>query len=41
MRPRIFLENGRWHVFRPPNAVLGFLLMRSAFAYAEAIWRGK
>lgn len=39
MRPRIYLDNGRWHVFTDYAPCLGFILMRSAFSYAAALWK--
>lgn len=40
MRPRIRLQNGRWHVHvSPPFQPFGFALMSSAFSYAKAIWK--
>lgn len=38
-RPHIFFSNGRWHVYAPPRACIGFILMKSAYGYAEAVWR--
>lgn len=39
MRPHIYQDNGRWHVYARGWPVHGYLLRESAYAYAKAVWK--
>ena len=38
VKPNIWFDNGRWHVYARGWPVHGYLLRESAYAYAKAVW---